>query len=334
MSIPPKLKVGDEIRVLALSRSLGGIIQFGGLTESDVNFATSRLESIGLKVTFGRHVRECNAHLTASPEHRLEDFHEAISDPSVNAILAVTGGMGASQILDGINYDLVKAHPKIICGYSDVAFVCNAVLARAGVTTYYGPNFGTFLERRAYDYLLHRFRECLFTNDPIELLPASQWSDDAWVREQENRTFHAAEGFWAEQEGEASGTVIGGSCFVLNLLQGTRYFPPLAGAVLFLEQPANGKATLMELDGGLRSLTFLPEFKQVRGLVIGRYGRSGGVTRENLTDLLQNIPALRHLPVIANCDFGHTTPMCTVPVGGQCHIRATKGQAFITFTTH
>ena len=102
MQIPPKLRAGDEIRVLALSRSLGGAMQLYGLTEGDVQFATHRLESLGLRVSFGRWARECNTHLTASPQHRLEDFHEAIADPSVKAILAVVGGIGATQILDGI----------------------------------------------------------------------------------------------------------------------------------------------------------------------------------------------------------------------------------------
>ena len=334
MRIPRKLQAGDEIRVLALSRSLGGVMQQAGFTESDIEFATGRLEAMGAKVTFGRHVRECNAHLTAAPEHRLEDFHEAIADPSVRAILAVVGGMGATQILGQLDYDQIKAQPKIICGYSDVGFVCNAVFARSGVATYYGPNFTSFMMRQGADYTLHHFRECLFSGAAIELSPAAQWSDDAWHRDQAHRTFHEAEGFWAMQEGEAEGAIIGGSFFVLNMLQGTSYFPPLREAILFLEHPANGKATLMELDGGLRSLSFLPEFSQVRAIVIGRFARSGGVTRENLAHLLGEIPALRHLPVIANGDFGHTTPVVTLPVGGRCKLVVNQGKASVTLTEH
>jgi muramoyltetrapeptide carboxypeptidase LdcA involved in peptidoglycan recycling len=49
MHIPPKLNAGDEIRVLALSRSLGGVMQPGGFTEGDVQFAAGRLESLGLE---------------------------------------------------------------------------------------------------------------------------------------------------------------------------------------------------------------------------------------------------------------------------------------------
>jgi muramoyltetrapeptide carboxypeptidase LdcA involved in peptidoglycan recycling len=333
MKLPPKLTAGDELRVLALSRSLGGVMQPGGFGEDDVQFAASRLESLGLKVSFGRWVRECNAHLTASPSHRLEDFHAAVADPAVKAILAVSGGVGAIQLLDGLDYDLLAAHPKLLCGYSDIAYLGNAICARAGVAAYYGPNFTSFMMRKGADYTLRNFRECLFSDAPLALQPAGQWSDDAWHKDQENRTFHANEGFWAIQEGEAAGTIIGGSYWCLNMLQGSKYFPSLRNAILFLEHPAEGKATLMGLDSGLRALSHQPGFSEVRAIVLGRYA-GNVVTRENLTALLREIPALADLPVIANCDFGHTTPICTLPIGGRCQLQARNGQASITLTDH
>ena len=122
MIIPPKLNRGAEIRVLALSRSLGGVMQPGGFSEADVQFATARLEAFGLKVSFGRWVKECNEHLTATIGHRLEDFHDALASPAVKAVLAVSGGVGAIQLLDGLDYGLAAAHPKILCGFSDIAF--------------------------------------------------------------------------------------------------------------------------------------------------------------------------------------------------------------------
>ena len=109
---------------------------------------------------------------------------------------------------------------------------------------------------------------------------------------------------------------------------------PLRGAVLFLEHPAEGKATLMSLDSGLRALSFQPDFSQIRGIVLGRFARSGGVTQANLTELIQQIPAVKHLPVIANCDFGHTTPVATLPIGGHCKIHADTGGCSIVITGH
>ena len=329
MRLPPKLVAGDEVRVLGLSRSLGGVMQPGGMTGQDVEFAKARLESMGLRVSFGRHVYECNVHLTASAEHRLADFHEALASPSVKAILAVTGGVGAIQLLDGLDYPRLAAQPKILCGYSDIAYLCNAICARVGVVTYYGPNFTSFMMRKGADYTLRSFRDCLFGNSPLELQPAEQWSDDAWHKDQENRTFKTNDGFWPIQPGAAEGTIVGGSYWCLNMLQGSAYFPPLDEAVLFLEHPGEGKATLMGLDSGLRALAFQPAFRHVRGIVLGRFPSSGGVTRENLTALIASLPALKHLPVAANCDFGHTTPALTIPIGGRCAVRVGQGRVSI-----
>jgi muramoyltetrapeptide carboxypeptidase len=334
MQFPPPLAPGDEVRVLALSRSLGGVMRPGGFSRRDVQFAVARLEALGLRVSFGSCVKECNEHLTATTQHRLQDFHEAVANPSVKAVLAVSGGAGAIQLLDELDYPLIAAHPKILCGYSDIGYLCSAICARAGVATYYGPNFTTFMMRKGAEYMLSMFRDCLFAASPFELRPADTWSDDAWHEDQEQRTFHRNEGFWGLQEGEAEGVITGGSAWCLNTLQGTKYLPPLRNAILFLEQPAAGKATLMGLDSTLRALSFNPDFAEVRGIVLGRCPRSANITRENLAAVIGQIRALRRLPVIANCDFGHTSPIATIPIGGRCELLARDGRVSIRITQH
>ncbi len=129
---PASLQAGDEIRVLAISRSLGGLLKLGPFTDADVEFAKAQLAAMGLRVSFGRHVMECNEHLTIPVCLRIEDLHAAFSDPSVKGVLAVTGGIGAIQILDQLDYGLIASHPKVLCGYSDIAYVSNAILAKRG----------------------------------------------------------------------------------------------------------------------------------------------------------------------------------------------------------
>src|SRR5438132_1606 len=80
--IPKKFQAGDQLRVLALSRSIGGVLKSSPLTEADVEFAQRRLESLGLRVTFGEHTRECDEHLTAPIEARLDDLRQALNDVS------------------------------------------------------------------------------------------------------------------------------------------------------------------------------------------------------------------------------------------------------------
>lgn len=332
--VPDKLRVGDEIRVLALLRSIGGLKQYPGIADSDVDYARQALESLGLHVSFGRHVMENDGHLTTTVAARLEDLYDALNDSKVKGILAVTGGIGAIQLLDTLDFAKVAAHPKILCGYSDITFLCNAIYSRTGIVTYYGPHFSTFMMRKGCDYLRRYFQSCLFDAQPFEAVPSSEWSDDNWLKDQENRHYHPNDGWWGINEGEAQGTILGGAFIGLNLLQGSRFFPPLESAIFFLECPSEGKSTLMNLDMAVRALTLQPGFGGVRGIVIGRYARILGIDRERMTAMIKNIPALASLPVIANCDFGHTTPILTLPIGGHCRIRVRDGVCSIWIDTH
>jgi muramoyltetrapeptide carboxypeptidase len=116
------------------------------------------------------------------------------------------------------------------------------------------------------------------------------------------------------QEGEAEGTIVGGNLCTFNLLQGTPFMPGLEGAIVFVED--DGQVKPWDFDRDLVSLLQQPAFSGARGLVIGRFQRATGMTRELLTQIVGNKPELAHLPVLANVDFGHTTPTVTFPSGG------------------
>ena len=332
--VPDKLRAGDEIRILALSRSIGGLKQYPGISDADVEFARKRLEALGLRVSFGRHVMETNAHLTISVESRLEDLRDALNDASVKGILAVTGGIGAIQLLNRLDFALFAAHPKILCGYSDMSFLCNAIYARTGVVTYYGPHFSTFMMQKGFDYTLRNFQACLFDPAPFDAVASPEWSDDLWIKDQENRRFFPNRGWWGIHDGEVEGIVLGGDFFPINLLQGSEFFPPLDEGILFLEHPSEGKSTLMNLDMGLRALTYQPHFRKVRAIVIGRFAGNAGIDRDKMSAMINDIPELARMPVIANCDFGHTTPLLTLPIGGRCRIKVSGDETHITMITH
>ncbi len=52
---------------------------------------------------------------SSSIESRVEDIHEAFKDKNIKAILTVIGGFNVNQILEYIDYDLIKNNPKILC---------------------------------------------------------------------------------------------------------------------------------------------------------------------------------------------------------------------------
>ena len=74
----------------------------------------------------------------------------------------------------------------------------------------------------------------------------------------------------------------------------------------------------------MQALCYQPDFKNVKALVIGRFQKKSEISREILEFIINNKPELKDLPVIANVDFGHATPILTIPLGGQVKLENGK----------
>ena len=170
--VPPKLRPGSSVRVIAPSRSLAII----------------------------------------GPEVRAEaDMHAAFAYPGVDGILTVIGGFNANRLLTGIDYSLVAAHPKVLCGFSDITVLSSALYARAGLVGYSGPHYSSFGMKHHFGYTEAGFRACVMEDGPITLTPSPQWSDDAWFLDQAERHLEQPTGWWVLQEGETDGIIVGGN---------------------------------------------------------------------------------------------------------------------------
>lgn len=154
--IPKKLVGGDQLRVIAPSRSLKII------SEKNINHAVNAIEALGLKVTFGKNVNEVDMMSSSSIASRIEDLHEAFSDKNVKAILTVIGGFNSNQLFRYIDYDLIKKNPKIFCGFSDITALQNAIYSKTGLITYSGPHFSTFGMKQGFEYSLDYFKKIFF----------------------------------------------------------------------------------------------------------------------------------------------------------------------------
>jgi muramoyltetrapeptide carboxypeptidase LdcA involved in peptidoglycan recycling len=327
--IPPKLKIGDEVRVIAPSRSMAIISQ----TVRDI--AKKKLEKLGLKVTFGNHIEEIDEFNSSSVESRLKDLHEAFADKNVKAILTAIGGFNSNQLLNSIDYNLIRKNPKILCGYSDITILQNALYKKTDLMTYYGPHFSTFGMKKGGEYIEEYFKKCLMSEQPYEITPSKQWSSDAWYINQENRNFKKNEGYWIIQEGSARGKIIGGNASTFNLLHGTEFIPNMNNTILFLEADVEDKDVfVMSFDRYLQSNIHQNGFVTVKGIVIGRFQENSGMTKDKLFKIIASKKELRNIPIIANVDFGHSDPMTTFPIGGLCELEATKSKIKIKILEH
>ena len=323
---PAKLQRGDKIAVIAPSKS------FSILSESIVDIANQKFNELGLEVVFGKHLNECDEFNSSSAQSRIDDLHWAFADPSIKGIFTALGGFNSNQLLQYVDWNLIKNNPKIFCGYSDITALQNAILTKTGLVTYSGRNYSGFGQLLNFEYTLDYTRQCFFNAVPIEVTSSLVWSDDAWHLYQQNCNLIQNEGMYSIVQGQALGTIIGGNLITLQALQGTEYFPNLQDSILFLEDDYELKPH--HFDRALQSLCLLPSFKQVKGLVIGRFQKASGMTKELLHRIITTKKELRSIPVIAGVDFGHTSPMIIFPIGGQVSIDAGQYAAKIIITKH
>ena len=323
---PEKLKSGDEVRIIAPSRSLAII------TPKSREIANKRFEELGLKLSFGKHVEEIDDFVSSSIKSRVEDIHDAFSDKNIKAILTVIGGFNCNQLFRDIDWNIIRENPKIFCGFSDITALNNAIYAKTGLISYSGPLYSSFGQKSYFDYTLDYFKKCLMTESPFDIKPSESWSDDKWYKDQEKRNIIPNEGWLAINEGSTEGTIIGANLCTLNLLQGTEYMPSFNGSILFLEDDETSKS--FDFDRNLQSLIHLPDFSEVKGIVIGRFQKGSEMTDGLLAQIVKTKKELNSIPVIANVDFGHSDPKITFPIGGTCKLETTKDKQTLQILKH
>ena len=309
--IPPKLKKGDEIRIIAPSGSLTRV-------RTDVlERSLAYLDENGFRVTYSTNCREMDSFSSSSVESRAADLHEAFADPDVKAVMACIGGFNVNQILPYIDYDLIRANPKILCGYSDITALLNAVYAQTGLVTYHAPHLAALGFLREREYTHKYLTACLMNEDPISVMPSE-----------------TAGSYTVLQEGTCEGEIAGGNLCTLNLLQGTPYMPELRDKVLFIEDDnIMGDYFPYEFDRNLQSLLQVSGAESVRGIVFGRFDESCRLTEDTIRAIVKGkVPA--GIPVVFGTDFGHVFPMISFSVGGRVKLSANGEGIDLRITDH
>jgi muramoyltetrapeptide carboxypeptidase LdcA involved in peptidoglycan recycling len=296
------------------------------ISQTGRSTATKRLESLGFTVSFGAHCEATDPRFrdSSSIEHRIADLHEAFRDPTVDAILTIIGGFSANQLLDSIDYDLIRSNPKVFCGFSDITTFQNAFLEKAGLISFSGPHWSTFGMEKELEYTVEQFVRVLCQSEPNEWIsvpPSLRWRDDAWFMDPLPKNLFENDGYQVVQRGIATGTIVGGNVDVLGLLRGTPYFPLKKDIILFLEGTQDVKYE--HFDQLFQALLYIPTFKDsIRGIVIGRFQMNSKISIQDLKHIFETKKLDPSIPIVYGLDFGHTTPHFPIPIGGQCKIEA------------
>jgi muramoyltetrapeptide carboxypeptidase len=130
---PLPLQPGDTIRVISPS-------WFGGDTfVPRARRGIELLESLGFRVEVAANAFNNRGHVSGTVNERIDDLHAAFADQHVRMVLATIGGTHAADMLPHIDFDVVRANPKIFMGFSDNTILHTAIRVECGLATLYGP---------------------------------------------------------------------------------------------------------------------------------------------------------------------------------------------------
>lgn len=307
---PAPLKKADEIRIVAVSESIFS------LHTNLISKAIDSLSKLELIVTFSAHSNEKTTDRARDISNRVADLHAAFTDPQVKGLLIGLGGVNAIEMLPYIDFDLIRAHPKPICGFSDATIILNAIYSTTGLITYYGPMLFSFVANVDLGYTTDYFRKAVFSKSPYTLIPGTKWGNYNALQSDMINV-----GYQVIREGNAEGILIGGHVPSFNLLQGTRYLPDLENAILFIEIcDRYGKDTVGKLHQYLSALMLQKGADKLKGLLVGRLCKDEAIMPDDIRAVLLSREDMKDIPIIVNVDFGHTTPMITLPIGGRINI--------------
>lgn len=279
MSVKPLLlKKGDCIGVLAPS---------GPVKEADLRKGIEALESHGFPVVLSRHTFEKEGYLAGPDDCRLQDLHDMFQDERLKAIICARGGYGVLRLFEKIDFDLIRKHPKVLVGFSDITALLLALYKKTHLVTIHGPVIKSMGANQGRN--LESLLRLLTSREPVTM------------------EFKGAKAF---RNGLARGTLMGGNLTLITHLTGTPFMPSPRGALLFLEEKGEEP---YRVDRMLTHLRLAGVFEKCAGIMIGSFEGCGepavveALIEERLGDL--------DVPVITGIPVGHGDENIALPVG-------------------
>jgi len=318
---PHRLQPGDCVAVV--SPSFGAV----GLFPHRLELGLAQMKNLGFQVRVMPNAHGVRGAVSGTPQQRVDDLHQAFCDPQIKAIIAAIGGDHSNQLLPLLDFDLIRAHPKIFMGYSDITVLNVAIHRQTGLVTFNGPAFITdFAEYPAmFEYARESFNRTLCAAQiPGQVLPSREWTEEFldWGAQKDlerPRNLQPSPGWTWLKPGIAEGWCIGGCIESMDHLRGTPYWPDFSGAILFLET-SEEKPSPQRVNSLLMDYENMGVLSQISGLLFGRPMLYTEPEKQELREVILERTQAYHFPIVTDMDFGHTAPQFVLPIGCQAHL--------------
>ena len=290
---PARLRAGDTVMLTCPG---------GPINEARLQKAVTNLEALGLVVKIGHHVLAQNGFNAGTDSQRLEDLHAAFRDPSVKAVWPVRGGYGCTRLLPMIDFDLIRANPKLLIGYSDITALLMAFYQRTGLVGVHGPLGSSDFS----DFNVSHLRAVIMEGASQHQI---NWSEAGTTL----------------LGGKARGPIVGGNLTLLAAMAGTPDGFDAKGKLVFIEDVGEAPYSI---DRMLTQLRQSARLDQAKGIILGEFLDCEAEPNDlslSLLDTLKDRLLGLGLPLVYRMPFGHGELNCSLPIGIQAELDADAG---------
>jgi muramoyltetrapeptide carboxypeptidase len=298
---PPRLRPGDRVGLVSPATA--------AFETEPTKIWVDALESLGFEVVLGDNYYDRHGYFAGEDAARASDINKFFADPAIKMIFA-RGGWGAPRILPLLDYDMIRANPKVLLGYSDATALITAVHVKTGLVTFHGPSpLNTFSAEH--------FRRVVMNGEHYTMSNPTFITENTLVQT-ENRV-------QTIRGGKATGRILGGNLSLLTAITGSEYLPDWEGSILFIEDVDEA---VYRIDRMMTELSLSGVLGKIRGFIFGRCtecdpsGSFGSLTMEEM--LAEHIAPLG-IPAFSGSMIGHIDEQFTIPLGIDVELDADAG---------
>lgn len=296
-------------RALCPGDTVGIVAPASNVKQADLEAGCEALRGVGVRPFYFDSILDRDLYFAGSIDRRLSELEEMFQRDDVRAVICARGGYGANYLLDRIDLNKIKTHPKIFVGYSDLTCLLTHFLDATGLVTFHGPMAAKdWSHQDGVD--LSSWRSALSQTSPWDVPLDAQ-----------------ATGL---VDGEAQGILYGGCLSILVASLGTPYQISTAGKILFIEDLATKP---YQVDRMLMQLKLGGHLDTVRGLVFGEMVDCVQSASQDYTlqEVILRIVGDLEIPVAFGVKSGHVnSENITLPFGVQASLLVRDGKVRLT----
>ena len=269
---PAPLHPGDTIAICSPA---------GAVSPQKVQGAVDVLRRQGWNVRVMPHALGSHGNYSGTDAERYSDLYDALTDPSVRAVLCSRGGYGVVHILQQLDKNVSLADdPKWIIGFSDISAL-HAWATRQNVASIHASMAGHIM---------------LGEDDPDNEALFSILRGDIPVF-----TFPSCPRF--DRPGVAKGRLVGGNLAVLAHLIGTRFDIFAPDTILFIEDVAE---PIYKIERIFYQLRIAGVLEKLAGLIVGQFTEyRPDKSYDTMEAMISDMVAPYSYPVAFNVPIGH-----------------------------